>query len=37
MSQSFDQLTEKWEPVLTHSDRPQIQDSYKAKVTACLL
>jgi len=37
MSQSFDQLTEKWEPVLTHSDLPQIQDSYKAKVTACLL
>ncbi|MAH43709.1 ATP-binding protein [archaeon] len=37
MSQSFDQLTEKWEPVLTHSDLPQIQDSYKSKVTACLL
>jgi hypothetical protein len=37
MSQTFSDLTEKWDPVLTHSDLPSIQDSYKQKVTAVLL
>ena len=37
MSQTFSDLTEKWDPVLTHSDLPTIQDSYKQKVTAVLL
>jgi len=37
MSQTFSELTEKWDPVLTHSDLPTIQDSYKQKVTAVLL
>tara|TARA_E500000318_G_scaffold38867_2_gene37473 strand:+ start:5692 stop:7131 length:1440 start_codon:yes stop_codon:yes gene_type:complete len=33
----FDQLTEKWSPVLDHSDMPSIQDDYRRKVTAALL
>jgi hypothetical protein len=33
----FDQLTEKWSPVLDHSDMPRIEDGYKRKVTAALL
>ena len=33
----YDILTEKWEPVLSHSALPAIEDSYKAKVTAVLL
>jgi hypothetical protein len=33
----FDQLTEKWSPVLDHSDMPSIQDDYRKKVTAALL
>ena len=33
----FDQLTEKWSPVLDHGDIPQIQDNYRRKVTAALL
>ena len=32
----FDQLTEKWSPVLDHSDMPSIQDDYRRKVTAAL-
>ena len=34
---SYDALTEKWEPLLNHGDRPEITDSYKKKVTAQLL
>ena len=37
MSQTYDQLSEKWDPVLSHSDLPEIQDSYRQKVTAVLL
>ena len=37
MSQTYDQLSEKWDPVLSHSDLPEIQDSYREKVTAVLL
>jgi hypothetical protein len=33
----FDVLEEKWDPVINHSDLPEIQDSYKRKVTAALL
>ena len=33
----YDILTEKWEPVLSHSALPAIEDSYKSKVTAVLL
>jgi len=33
----YDQLVEKWNPVLGHGDLPAIEDSYKKKVTACLL
>ena len=33
----YDQLTEKWEPVIQHPDLPVIENSYKRKVTACLL
>ena len=36
-TQPYDQLVEKWNPVLGHSDLPSIEDSYKKKVTACLL
>lgn len=34
---SYDVLTEKWEPLLTHDALPQIGDSYRRKVTAVLL
>ena len=33
----YDMLAEKWSPVLNHPDLPEINDSYKKKVTACLL
>jgi len=33
----YDQLQEKWNPVLNHPDLPEIEDSYKKKVTAALL
>jgi len=33
----YDQLQEKWSPVLNHPDLPEIGDSYKTKVTAALL
>jgi hypothetical protein len=33
----YDVLQEKWDPVLEHPDLPNIEDSYKKKVTACLL
>jgi hypothetical protein len=33
----YDQLVEKWQPVLNHDELPEIQDNYRAKVTACLL
>ena len=33
----YDILTEKWEPVLKHEALPQIEDTYKTKVTAVLL
>ena len=33
----YDVLQEKWSPVLNHPDLPEIGDSYRAKVTACLL
>jgi hypothetical protein len=33
----YDILTEKWEPVLKHDALPQIEDTYKTKVTAVLL
>ena len=33
----YDQLQEKWSPVLNHPDLPAIDDSYKSKVTAALL
>ena len=33
----YDQLTEKWSPVLDHPEMPSIDDGYKRKVTACLL
>jgi len=33
----YDILTEKWEPVLKHDALPQIEDTYKNKVTAVLL
>ena len=34
---SYDVLTEKWEPLLSHDALPSIGDSYKKKVTAVLL
>ena len=34
---SYDVLTEKWEPLLSHDALPSIGDSYKRKVTAVLL
>ena len=34
---SYDVLTEKWEPLLSHDALPVIGDSYKRKVTAVLL
>jgi len=33
----YDQLTEKWSPVLDHPDMPSIDDGYRKKVTAALL
>ena len=33
----YDQLAEKWEPVLEHDSLPSISDPYKKKVTAALL
>jgi hypothetical protein len=33
----YDQLAEKWSPVLNHPDLNPIEDSYKSKVTAVLL
>ena len=36
-SQPYDQLVEKWSPVLNHGDFEGIGDSYKTKVTAALL
>ena len=33
----YDQLQEKWAPVLNHPELPEIGDSYKTKVTAALL
>ena len=33
----YDMLQEKWSPVLDHPDLPEINDSYKKKVTAALL
>ena len=33
----YDQLTEKWSPVLEHSEMPTISDDYRKKVTAALL
>ena len=36
-STPYDILTEKWEPVLKHDALPQIEDTYKTKVTAVLL
>ena len=33
----YDQLSEKWEPVLEHDSLPSISDPYKKKVTAALL
>jgi hypothetical protein len=33
----YDMLAEKWSPVLNHPELPEINDSYKKKVTACLL
>ena len=33
----YDQLTEKWSPVLEHSEMPAISDDYRKKVTAALL
>ena len=33
----YDQLAEKWAPVLDHSDMPSIEDNYRRKVTAALL
>jgi hypothetical protein len=34
---SYDTLVEKWNPLLSHEALPEIQDSYKKKVTAVLL
>jgi hypothetical protein len=34
---SYDVLTEKWEPLLSHEALPSIGDSYRKKVTAVLL
>ena len=34
---SYDQLVEKWSPILEHSSSEPIQDGYKKKVTAQLL
>ena len=34
---NVDQLREKWNPVLSHEDMPDIQDSYRKNVTAILL
>ena len=33
----YDQLAEKWTPVLDHGDMPAIEDNYKRKCTAALL
>ena len=33
----YDQLTEKWSPVLDHPEMPSIDDGYRKKVTAALL
>ncbi|MBC8442935.1 MAG: ATP-binding protein, partial [Proteobacteria bacterium] len=33
----YDQLAEKWSPILDHADCAPIEDGYKRKVTACLL
>ena len=33
----YDQLTEKWSPVLNHPEMPSIDDGYRKKVTAALL
>ena len=30
-------LQEKWQPILEHSDLPKIEDSYKESVTAVIL
>ena len=30
-------LQEKWEPILEHSDLPKIEDNYKKAVTAVIL
>ena len=36
-TQPYDQLVEKWNPVLNHDSFDKIGDSYKKKVTAVLL
>ena len=33
----YDQLTEKWSPLLDHDSMPRIEDNYRRKVTAALL
>ena len=33
----YDQLVEKWSPILDHSEMDSIQDGYKKKCTAALL
>ena len=33
----YDQLVEKWSPLLDHQALPTIEDGYRKKVTACLL
>ena len=36
-TQPFDQLVEKWSPVLDHNEFGGFEDSYRKKVTASLL
>ena len=36
-NQPYDELVEKWSPILDHKDSEPIQDGYKRKVTAQLL
>lgn len=37
MEYMYEQLQQKWQPIIEHSDLPDIQDSHKKSVTAVCL
>ena len=37
MESNYDALQNKWQPIIEHTDLPEIQDSHKKSVTAVCL